>query len=280
MMRESEIVAFPDRINHRKAESERMEFLAGELIGAYAELGLDVEFMPIFGQHIADLKLEVAMSGIDSTVTVSKTGPEILGEKSWQRKAIIGEMQLNDYAAGLFEALRDMNLLSSQDVDASDPKIKNVAASWILYELSADVLGSSCYMQRHYNRYIPDLNGQSPNARFDVTVSREFLSSYVDYDDMTLQKLAEYDHANFRAGVSLVFLEDLLLRMGLVDNVVSARWVSSQLKQTYPKTSARKHVEPMERDEITKRLIDITPTTGKIAWYHSFFDTLDLPDQD
>jgi len=275
-MSEINVVNFPDRINQQTEETEYAQSMAADLAWAYHDLGLDAGFLPIFGQHIADLHLQSVYPGHASTIGLKQVLVEASGEKSWVRSAEIGEKHLERYAQtlqGTFSELHIKPILNGSDVDMT---FKKLALHWIMFEMSADVLGHSCYMQERFVRYIPDFNGQSPFIHSDITVSRNFISGYVDDNNPLLDKMAEVDHADFRAGVALVLLEDALLRSGTLDSAVKARWVVRTLAQKYPAVFAGNVVTPHSRDEITRRLVNMKPAYNNGQWYNALFDSIDF----
>lgn len=252
---------------------EYSKAITPEIINEYAELGVSTQIIPILARHLADLNL--VTDGISETsslmVGAIKNGDD---NSEWRRYLRISERQYARYVGFLEDVSVDQDL-----PDRSFEKIGGIATRWIYYELSADVLSNSCYMQSKFNKYIPDYNGNSPHYRSDLLLSRRFLSERLDGEPSL--HLLEYDQECFKAGVGIAFLKNAILRAGMLKREKQAEWFVRRITDHYPTLNdSRYPIEPVDQYGILDRLEYAQPVEGVVINNRRFAEMIEDPDDD
>jgi hypothetical protein len=211
-----------DQIEMSPIHTRFSEALVPDLVHGLDDLGIAPEFTAIFAKHVSDLHIVINPVGDKrpSRLTVMKHDDE------YKRFAVLSHQDLQRHSARLAEASQCLGLTLDKD------NRQKVALTWIFFELSADALSNSVYMQHRYDKYIPDFDGQRYSWESENTLARNFLSEYAA-DTYTIDEVM-VERERFRAGFALFFLKDALLRYGVVDRDKQAEWLIQSLRHEYP----------------------------------------------
>ncbi len=255
------VVGFPTQRNERFEGfgTEYAHSKLPEILDFYDRCGLEPTFLAMLGRHIADLELIIVDPGsTPSTLSVAARIDDT-GEKQWYRAALLSRAELTDKKDVLEEVVGQM------EFEVEDPGSLNYAAlSWGFYELAADAVGNTVSMQQHFNKYIPDWNGQAYCHRAQSTVSEELFRRYsqattpeaVDEEIRNNSASIAFDHSGLRSGVALELLRDALLHEGVVDRVARSNWIIKAVQRAYYQKTG---VEPLPKHLITARISMLSP---------------------
>lgn len=255
---ESEVLADETHRSTAELEARLVDSIAQQVTGAAFDLGLDSRFIAILGRHITDFKIGMLPNDSEqrSYLTV-RSRPE---SSEYERVAAINPKQIGMYQEWLYRAATET--CPDEGFEPDKDACFKTALEWVLFELSADAAGNSCYMQQHYDKYIPDYNGQSPYYSAERTVSRSFIQQYAqDLDEGDVV----YDHESFRSGFALQLLVDALLRNGVSTSIKHGQWTVHHIFGNYPqplKAEGSMPINPLDYHEIVQRFQSIHPIDG------------------
>ncbi len=226
------------------------------------ELGLAAPFMAILAKHIQDLGIITTEYGDSRRAALSVYKDESAPILTYKRAAIINPTHVEMYASSITKALHA--IVGENAAGQDDPTVPNMALDWTMYELCADALGNSCYMQHSFDGYIKDFNGQSTSYNSHDTVVREFLKEYAS--DFTEVDVAR-EHESFRSGFALQLLKNDLLRNKLCSSLKQAEWVVAQISKNYPTLGIGRKITPMHHDDLMSRCINVKtkPSRARLA---------------
>lgn len=259
----------------RILSTEFASHTAPYILDTLYELGLDNQFVPIVGRHIAELR--IAETHDRSTLDVHAYKEEGDKRVMWRRVALLSHDELitkREVVESVFSQLNRSEDLQhvveepSTVIDLSGENIETqkirdlslaVATEWVFYELAADAVASSYYMQQKWNRYIADFNGQSPHYAAELSIAQRFLEMYADQTTLS-DSMVRGEYNAFRSGLGLILLQDSLLRNGVTPSRKINEWVIQGLTSTYPSIDGRNTVvEPYSRAAISERLTALIP---------------------
>lgn len=239
---------------------EYIDSFAGVAVNQYMELGLDPTFAVILGRHISDWQLTLDQSqitGHESYLSLSshRDGKNIV----WERQAVIGTTKTQTLLGKLALSYK---LTTGEESPSRQTNrlLHKLALDWSLFELSADAAAISVYMQRKFDRYVPDYNGQRENFRADLAISENCLTGYTN-KPLTTSEL-EADHNDFRAGMALIFMHDAVLINQLLPRAAYARMFIHHLRSRYPNKlqhSIEMQTSPLSSAEVMQRLSAVEP---------------------
>jgi len=227
------------------------------------------EVLGVTGAYLGNLY--VAMSPVGDS---SSTHLELYHHKEtdeYRRMAVVSPADI----AKKSDYLRRCSKYSEMFISKEDADL--LGHEWLFYELSADILGNSVFMQNRYERYINDTNVQ---AGFDANfrVVKMFLESYADEFDRTD---LEVQQTALKFGLALELMPDAIVRKGVTENLKKAEWMINGIRSRddYPNTflNGDIRIRPLSSDEIVGRLatIQAKPAFQEAAEYANRLPTLE-----
>ena len=239
---------------------EYIDSFAGVAVSQYMELGFDPSFAVILGKHISDWHLTLDQSqvtGHESYLSLSsyRDGSNMV----WERQAVIGVPKTKQLLGKLALSYKATTGEESPSRH-TNRLLNNLAVDWSLFELSADAAAISVYMQRKFDRYVPDYNGQRPNFRADLAISENVLAGCTN-KPLTTHEL-EADHNDFRAGIALILMHDAVLINQLMPSAAYARMFIHHLRSRYPnkvRHGLEMKTSPFSSADIMQRLSAVEP---------------------
>ena len=258
----------PEETNEFLISTEYAGSMAEDVVEKFREFGLAEEFIPIVGEHILNLQL-VAGTAQTSQLDVRKVAAGNDRRGKWQRQAILSIPQARKYEKAILNAAKSNRIEETLQTEVApiiglDGKVldngqrkrllaKELAVDWLFFELCADALSSSIYMQQKFTRYVRDFNGQNASDRTELTISRKHLGANVH------PELVEEDHLALRSGIAIEMLADDLVRRGVCDTREMAEYLKAKLIEFYPKPKGRTTLVPFNREQIHDRLSTVRP---------------------
>jgi hypothetical protein len=271
----------------------------------YSELGVADEFIAMLGRYLQDSRVNVTEDSDEASHNVVKH-LDTEGKDQWGRKTDLSSRYIGQLATTILAVTQEMDTRVSSQPSASiinishfirdpDARKKNkvsgasvireesVEANKILrrsvftaavdlafLETTVDALADCYYMQHRYDHYIPDFNAQYYSAQ--QTISRDFLDHYADIENASpnYEAMVQADYRNFRGGVALLFLKDILVQRDVVPTLADAAWVVSALAKNYPiarRHSHRQSIEPFNESDIRLRCLNMQPRNKVLLKY-------------
>lgn len=255
---ELELISSEPEHGMRYLGNEYPMLMARHISESLVRLGLNVEFIPSFNQHMSDLHVVVREDSKHPDAPPSSIGvykvqlPNESPEKEpgWRRLHIVSQREVKQRQDMLAEVIEQRGI-----IDADRRKLQTAAIDWIFYENVLAVVSNACYMQQNFpNGYIGDFNGQSHYYRTERHISAEYLrqtsTSYITVEE---------DYESLKEGFGLMMLHESLLRKGVVAKAKMADWIIEKLRQdnqnAYRGDKITAHFEAMKPDhEVGRRI--------------------------
>lgn len=292
---EGKLLRFPEigRQQQPLTRQNLSQVYAPLVVGLYSELGVADPFLAMMGRYMADTQVGVTDEIDESRQQVAQiaSGSDSM---QWVRRTSLGRKHIHELAQAIGATTKLLSVrnpvnepvsaelvtISGRPISGRDslrPRtISTVATNMAFLETTVDALSNCVYMQHRFDHYIPDFNASYYGS--DDTVSRNFMDDYSQQSEPNIYEAAvRQDHRNLRSGVALLFLNDELLRSGLVESVTEARWVTQALSNAYPTPRRYKTpTKPLETEDIEKRCQNLYVRSNVLLDYAIFAEELGL----
>ncbi len=255
---------FPDLHNTEVFKSRGNSYaqeMVEDTVAAFSRNGLPIEFAEMATACISDLNLVIfdeketenpKAALLDVVKVPDKNHPE---GSSYKRLMLISEQEIKRRAIILALVFRSVNMPYS----ARKERLA-AATDWVFYEMAMASLGTACYMQQTFPKYVPDWNGTDKYNNAHRTISQNYLTLNPD------EKIGvREDTRRLIKGFGITMLHNSLLVRGITTRATQATWAVGAIRRLYPLA--------YKGEEIEQRLSAVKPTEDideEVADFSSF----------